>query len=279
MPGLLKTLEGDFQNPKNQDSILGVLCDLISGNEKTFNVILTAAATTGKLHLLTSKLIRLNQLSRQVSGEASKAANTRAMIFDLSFLMLCYVVQQHGQKALGPSESDGDSFFEEWYKDCMVENHVAKNPDTILNRCEPNKVDLLLNQYGQGDGELKTSLVLWHELCVNSVGVVKEVLTAWEMESITFTDVKRYLDVFRSKICALPVCISAWLCAHIQMSPEEKCDKAKEILKYFLQPMPPFENQDHFKERSALMTQIISRMMNCLKNDDESKYTPNSPTI
>lgn len=271
---LLQTLEGDVQ--KNQDSILGVLCDVISSNDKTFNVILAAAATTGKLPHLTSKLIRLNQMSRQVSGEASRAANTRAIIFDLSFLMLCYIVQHHGTKSVSSDEQD--SFFEEWHKDCMVENHVAKNPETILSRCEPNKVDLLLNQYIQGDTELKTSLVFWHDLCVNSVGVMREVLTAWESDCITFTEVKRILDVFRSKICSLPVCITAWLCAHIQVTPEEKCDKAKEILNYFVKPILSFENQDHFKERSALMVQIISKMLNCLNSNDKGT-AGNSPTI
>jgi len=75
-----------------------VLCDVISNNEKTFNVIITAAATTGRLPQFTSKLIKLNQLSRQASGELNRASNTRAIIFDLSFLMLCYIVQQHGPK-------------------------------------------------------------------------------------------------------------------------------------------------------------------------------------
>lgn len=263
-------MEGDFQ--KSQDSILAVLCDLISNNDKTFNVILTAAACTGKLQPFTSKLIRLNQQSRQVSGEVSRAANTRALLFDVSFLMLCYVVQHHGQIALSFDEQD--SFFEEWYKDCMVENHVAKNPDIIINRCEPNKVDLLLNQYMQNGAELKTSLVFWHELCVNSVGVIKEILTAWEADCITFIDVKRVLDLFRSKICSLPVCISAWLCAHIQITPEEKCDKARQILNYFLMPNPPPntppETPDHFKERNLLMTQIISRMMSCIQPADKT---------
>ncbi|ODM91250.1 Mediator of RNA polymerase II transcription subunit 24, partial [Orchesella cincta] len=243
---------------------------------KTFNVIITAAATTGRLQQFTSKLIKLNQLSRQASGELNKASNTRAIIFDLSFLMLCYIVQLHGPKAL--SSEEPDSFFEEWYKDCMVENHVAKNPDVIINRCDSNKVDLLLNQYIQGDTELKTSLVFWHEICANSVGVTKEVLTAWESDGTTFNEVKRILDVFRSKICSIPVCISAWLCAYIQVNPEEKSTKAKEILNYFLtsSTVMSFDNQDHFKERNALMSQIISRMMNCIQSSDKSPV--NSPT-
>lgn len=133
--------------------------------------------------------------------------------------------------------------------------------------------------------------MFWHELCVNSVGVIREVLTAWEVDSITFTDVKRILDVFRSKICSLPVCISAWLCSYIQVidyllkltpsvasftyliwiwysmqvSTEEKCAKAKEILSYFLNPVMTFDNQDHFKERSDIVYMFTEHLFYSFK--------------
>ena len=59
-------------------------------------------------------------------------------------------------QALGSEETDS-CFFEEWYRDCMVVDNVAKNPDSILARCDQNKVDLLLNQYLSGqDTDLKT---------------------------------------------------------------------------------------------------------------------------
>ena len=54
------------------------------------------------------------------------------------------------------ASDEPDCFFEEWYRDCMVIENIAKNPDTILSRCDQNKVDLLLNQYLQGDTDLKT---------------------------------------------------------------------------------------------------------------------------
>jgi len=38
----------------------------------------------------------------------------------------------------------------------MVDSKVAKNPDAIAARCDQKKVDLLLNQYLQGDTELNT---------------------------------------------------------------------------------------------------------------------------
>lgn len=88
---VLKTLDGDFQ--KNMDAILAVLCDMLG---KSFELILVAASTTGTLQQVTSRLIKLNQLSRQVNGEGTKASGTRALIFDISFLMLCHTVQNYG---------------------------------------------------------------------------------------------------------------------------------------------------------------------------------------
>jgi hypothetical protein len=72
-----------------------VLCDLLG---KSFDLILTAASSTGKLQQLTSRLTKLNQCSRQVTGEAGKASATRAMIFDVSFLMLAYIGQKYGSQ-------------------------------------------------------------------------------------------------------------------------------------------------------------------------------------
>lgn len=37
-----------------------------------------------------------SKLSRQVSGEGTKASTTRVLIFDISFLMLCHTVQTYG---------------------------------------------------------------------------------------------------------------------------------------------------------------------------------------
>jgi len=65
---------------------------------KSFELLLTAAYYTGRIQQVTSRLIKLNQCSRQVTGEGSKASATRAMIFDISFLMLCYIVQSYGSK-------------------------------------------------------------------------------------------------------------------------------------------------------------------------------------
>ena len=39
---------------------------------------------------------RFNEFAKQTSGEASKGAQTRALLFDISFLMLCHIMQLYG---------------------------------------------------------------------------------------------------------------------------------------------------------------------------------------
>ena len=41
-------------------------------------------------------LIRFNEFAKQTTGEASKGAQTRALLFDISFLMLCHIMQLYG---------------------------------------------------------------------------------------------------------------------------------------------------------------------------------------
>ncbi|KAH7947457.1 hypothetical protein HPB52_012186 [Rhipicephalus sanguineus] len=58
---ILKTLDSDYS--KNQDGLLGILCHIISG--KSFELILSAAAATGKLSSFVKKLIKFNEYNKQ----------------------------------------------------------------------------------------------------------------------------------------------------------------------------------------------------------------------
>jgi hypothetical protein len=102
------------------------------------------------------------------------------MVFDITFLMLCSIGQNYGLEViiffywnclsdceevfelficlqvLYSSDDESDHFFINWYTECMVENNTVKNPDTIINRCDQTRVEMLTNQYLQGDPELKT---------------------------------------------------------------------------------------------------------------------------
>jgi len=50
----VKTLDADYS--KNLDAVLGILCQMISG--KSFELILSAAAVTGKLPVFAAEFIK-----------------------------------------------------------------------------------------------------------------------------------------------------------------------------------------------------------------------------
>ena len=72
-----------------------VLSHLLSG--QSFELILNAATGTGKLKAFATKLVRFNEANRQPgAGDPGKPANVRALLFDISFLMLCRIAQMYG---------------------------------------------------------------------------------------------------------------------------------------------------------------------------------------
>ena len=53
---------------------------------------------------------RSNEFARQTTGEAGKAAQARAQLFDITFLMLCHIIQLHGMEVSADSGDSNDSF-------------------------------------------------------------------------------------------------------------------------------------------------------------------------
>nr|CAD7399365.1 unnamed protein product [Timema cristinae] len=271
---ILKTLDADYVKVQ-QEALLSVLCQVLTG--KSFELILSVAIVEGKLRTFVTKLIKFNECSKQPlpgsGGETTKTSHTRAMLFDVSFLMLCSIVHTYGSEVV-LSEEGGDSFFEQWVRECMVERGRPKCPDQMLQYCEPGKVDALLGQFNSPDNDFKTSSssvncippcfsgVKWHEVCHNVPGAIKEVLLAWEQGAVTSNDVKRILDVMRSRMCSLPVFATAWLCSYMQILHQDALLKPMNMVQQFLTPVANEESTqlDNFKERSGLMFQVIRKM-------------------
>uniref|UniRef100_T1JEP9 Mediator of RNA polymerase II transcription subunit 24 n=1 Tax=Strigamia maritima TaxID=126957 RepID=T1JEP9_STRMM len=268
---ILKTLDADYS--KNQDALLGVLCHMMSG--KSFELILAAAAATGKLQSFVVKLIKFNEFSKQIIGEGSKASQTRALLFDITFLMLCHIAQQYGIEVVTSNGETKDSFFEQWASESLAEGGKYKSPDLILQHSEPSKVDILLSQFNNSDGDFKTSLVKWHEVCINAPAAIKEILLAWEHGCIPTENVRLILENVKSRVCCLPVCISAWLCSYMNIIHHDHRIKPMSILQEFLKPPSATDqtnsdtsstqgSQDaanmYYKERAGLMIAIVKRM-------------------
>lgn len=92
---ILKMLNADFKLfSKDPESLLSMLYQILK--EKTLEMILAPASVHGKLKTFVSRLIKLNEASKQPTETVPGKAVVRSMYFDVSFLMLCLVVQTHG---------------------------------------------------------------------------------------------------------------------------------------------------------------------------------------
>nr|KAG5701608.1 hypothetical protein BaRGS_019297 [Batillaria attramentaria] len=218
---ILKTLETDHL--KNQDPLVGVLSQMLSG--RSFEIITSAAASMGELKNFTLKLIRQNEFAcgrsnefaRQTTGEAGKAAQTRAQLFDITFLMLCHIIQLHGMDIVAGHKEASDSFILQWAQRWLPEDGKYRSLDTTANPPDQGKVDSLLHHFMSGGADLRPNMQRWHEVCLNTPFVVQEVLFAWEHKALTPDKVKAVLDNIKSRMGCLSVVTCVWLCSYMNV--------------------------------------------------------------
>ncbi|KAL6427741.1 hypothetical protein ACFW04_008883 [Cataglyphis niger] len=266
LAGILKTLNADYT--KIQEALLSMLYHVLTGN--SFELMLAVATVEGKLKTFVAKLIKFNESSKQINEPVpDKTAATRAMLFDVSFLMLCSIVQTYGSDVV--LEEGGDSFFEQWVYECMPERNKPKSPQKMLQSIDPARVDALLAQIKSPDPDFKSNNLKWHVACQSAMGAVKELLSAWESGVLGAGDVKRALDGLRTAACCLPVCAAAWLCAYMSITHQDALLKPMNMVQHFLTPLPGDDMQDNLKERSSLMFQIIRKMQYDVHPPTQSK--------
>lgn len=255
---ILQTLESDCS--KNQDAILDVLCHMQSA--RSLGLILSSLAANGKLRHFTMKLLKFNEFNKQPVGETTpKLEQTRGLLFDVTFLMLCQISQNYGSDVITQNQETQDTFFASWCAQCLPQSGSHRCPDAILVTCDANKVEQLLNQITSAENDFKSNTVKWHEVCLNLPAAIKEVLLAWEHGAITADTVKSILDNVKSKMCCLPIVVSAWLCSYITLLHHEERLKPVNILQQFILPFNKEGPGDFYKERSSIMVTIIKRMM------------------
>ncbi|KAL5007754.1 hypothetical protein ScPMuIL_016560 [Solemya velum] len=255
---ILKTLDADYS--KNQDALSGVLNHMLSG--KSFELILAAAAATGKLQSFATKLIKFNEFAKQTVGEVGKAAQTRAMLFDISFLMLTHITQLYGTEIICSSIECSESFFVQWALKCLPDDGKYKCIENAVPT-EANKVDVLLNQLSMG--ELNTRLTRWHDVCTNIPLAIQEVLFAWEHGALATEGVKAILDKLKSQMCCLPVVVSAWLCSYMNTVGEDARSKPLSMLQQLTTTIKPDVANLYYNERSHLMNIILNKLINDIR--------------
>ncbi|KAL0984289.1 hypothetical protein UPYG_G00139520 [Umbra pygmaea] len=254
---ILKTVDADHS--KSPEGLLGVLGHMLSG--KSLDLLLAAAAATGKLKSFARKFIKLNEFPKHISGEGSKSASVRALLFDISFLMLCHVVQTYGSEVIlsDPSPSGETPFFETWLQTCMPEEGKTLNPDHPCFRPESGKVESLVALLNNSS-EMKLVQMKWHEICLSTPAAILEVLNAWENGVLTVEAVQKITDNIKGKVCSMAICAVAWLVAHVRMLGLDEREKPQTMIRQLMTPLYGENTLQFYNERVVIMSSILEHM-------------------
>ncbi|KAM6164917.1 mediator of RNA polymerase II transcription subunit 24 isoform 2-T2 [Rhynchocyon petersi] len=254
---ILKTMDADHS--KSPEGLLGVLGHMLSG--KSLDLLLAAAAATGKLKSFARKFISLNEFTTHGSEETTKAASVRALLFDISFLMLCHVAQTYGSEVILSESSTGAEvpFFETWMQTCMPEEGKILNPDHPCFRPDSTKVESLVALLNNSS-EMKLVQMKWHEACLSISAAILEILNAWENGVLAFESIQKITDNIKGKVCSLAVCAVAWLVAHVRMLGLDEREKSLQMIRQLAGPLYSENTLQFYNERVVIMSSILEHM-------------------
>uniref|UniRef100_A0A8C5X489 Mediator of RNA polymerase II transcription subunit 24 n=1 Tax=Malurus cyaneus samueli TaxID=2593467 RepID=A0A8C5X489_9PASS len=254
---ILKTMDADHS--KSPEGLLGVLGHMLSG--KSLDLLLAAAAATGKLKSFARKFVKLNEFTKQITGEISKSGSVRALLFDISFLMLCHVAQTYGSEViLSDSNPPGEvPFFETWMLTCMPEEGKILNPDHPCFRPDSTKVESLVALLNNSS-EMKLVQMKWHEVCLSISAAILEILNAWENGVLTFESIQKITDNIKGKVCSMAVCAVAWLVAHVRMLGLDEREKSLQMIRQLATPLYGENTLQFYNERVVIMSSILEHM-------------------
>ncbi|XP_005861937.1 mediator of RNA polymerase II transcription subunit 24 isoform X6 [Myotis yumanensis] len=254
---ILKTMDADHS--KSPEGLLGVLGHMLSG--KSLDLLLAAAAATGKLKSFARKFINLNEFTTHGSEESTKSASVRALLFDISFLMLCHVAQTYGSEVILSESSAGAEvpFFETWIQTCMPEEGKILNPDHPCFRPDSTKVESLVALLNNSS-EMKLVQMNWHEACLSISAAILEILNAWENGVLAFESIQKITDNIKGKVCSLAVCAVAWLVAHVRMLGLDEREKSLQMIRQLAGPLYSENTLQFYNERVVIMSSILEHM-------------------
>lgn len=200
---ILKTFDNRSTEQSEFENLLSVMFHIIKGS--SFDLLLSASAANGTLPALVTKLLMFNDGCKESQGESVKVSQNRAALFDMTFLMLVYVVQCFGSCVV--LQDMQACFFSQWAAQCMAEPGRVKPLGNFS--AQESLVDSLLQQFTQG--EVRTQVVKWNSVCSSVHGVMAEMLVAAEAGALARDTMHRLTSKLSSQLCCFPVCIVSWL--------------------------------------------------------------------
>lgn len=99
-------------NILSQDKLVGILGKM----KQNIDLILILTSTQGKLVKFAQKLVEFNEnaLVPNAEDENKKSSQIRAVLFDMTFLLLCNLIQDFGLDVVTKNEKTKNSFFAKW---------------------------------------------------------------------------------------------------------------------------------------------------------------------
>lgn len=270
------------------ETLAGIICRI----DNSFDIILCAAASNGLLPRFVQQFTELNRTNSYSRGENIRSSQIRAVVFDITFISLCSIVEQYGFEVIKSSNLinndknhlNDNSFLSNWFCWNLPSSNVCYAPDIILSSYkESNKYDHLLQQLIilNSSTEFRTSLVSWDDMCIAVQFATAEILNAWIYDAITKDMVKIFLERLKSRLCFLALSSACWLFSKLTTIIHEHQDKVLFMLNELQIPVlsqidcsietfasDASENNLSFgyKQRFLLMSSTLKRLF--------SKYVP-----
>jgi mediator of RNA polymerase II transcription subunit 24 len=252
--GLISSL----RDPITPD-MLKLLCTLLVSNHAY--LLYSVAGVKGMHKTMISGILKCNDSCKEVSGEASKNKQVvvfKSNIFDISFILLFSIMQQCGPENF--PEMTGDSFFEKWAREGMVDSTKSKSPMSIVRMCDQSKVDELITYFSDSSNQQQHPIA-WNEICMNIPAMLYNVISAWENENIPTASVKNILDNMRSKMCCYAVVAATWLCDYMKVLREDEQAKPKFMVQQLMKPLDEgVMTSETFSEKFTLTCEIITKL-------------------
>ena len=91
------------------EHLLDILCNIVATENFNLLLVTSAALTTSannKLKAFVKVLFKFNQVSQESQGESVKNSLLRCALFDITFLMIVYIVQCFGPDLVMSSIKD-----------------------------------------------------------------------------------------------------------------------------------------------------------------------------
>ncbi len=79
-----------------EQPLIGLLGMFLSIN--SYEIVSTFAAVKGELRPFVNKLIRYNETGKQINQNDGFSPYSKSLIFDLTFVILCSLVQDYGSE-------------------------------------------------------------------------------------------------------------------------------------------------------------------------------------